>query len=140
MQVMNASDMRDARKNRWLHAFGGGIGFEFWQIAIGAVVGLITGALVSVVFGQMVVGIAVGLGLGWAAAIAPNYINTHHQESRDYLQGQVRMRIQKTLVVNDKRVSEPPDWRERFHVVIAEFPASENGDDRAPGNRTATGR
>jgi hypothetical protein len=136
---MNASDMRDARKNRWFHAFGGGIGFEFWQLAIGAVVGLIIAALVSVIFGQIVVAVAVGLGLGWAAAIAPNYINTHHQESRHYLQGQVRKRIQKTLAVNDKRIPEPPDWRERFDVVISEFPVSENGDEHAPGNRTATG-
>lgn len=131
MPVMNTSELRDARKNRWLHEYGGGIGFESWQIIIGLVVATAI-VLVSLVLGQPVVGVFFGVGLGWAAAIAPNYINTHHQQSRDYLEGQVKQRVQKTLVINDKRVSEPSDQRERFFVAIRTFPSPDNGDSHVP--------
>jgi hypothetical protein len=131
MPVMNATQMRDARKDKWLLALGGGVGFEWWQIAIGVVAGMVT-LLLFFVIGQIIVGVFLAIPLAWFVAIRPNYMNTHHQDPQDYLKGRVRKRIQKTLVVNGKRVSEPVDRRERFVIEIREFPTSKNGDTHDP--------
>jgi uncharacterized membrane protein len=84
--------------------------------------------LMFLVIGQWIIGAALGAALGWAAAIAPNYINTHHQQAHDYLLGQAKKRYQKTLVINDKRVAEPHDLRERYVVEVTEFPDFDNGE------------
>ena len=129
MPLMDISDIREARKQRWFHGLSGGIGFQTWQVITGLIVAVVVG-LVFLLIGMQTVGVVAALGLGYAAAITPNLVNTHHQDARDYFEGQIKKRIQHTLAINDNRVPEPSDWHERYVVEITEFP-SDNGDSNA---------
>jgi hypothetical protein len=53
--------------------------------------------------------------------MAPNFLNTHHKDTKVYIQDQVKKRTNKTLIVNDQRVPEPRDIGEVFFVDVAEF-------------------
>jgi hypothetical protein len=122
MDIMNTSEAKDARKNTFAHGYGGGQGYTFFQFVIGLILGAATAAFFWFIgAGAAGIGIVVGL----AGAMAPNFLNTHHKDTKVYIQDQVKKRTNKTLIVNDQRVPEPRDIGEVFFVDVAEFSESD---------------
>jgi hypothetical protein len=119
-RIMNASDLRDAHINRWATSYGGGAGFETYQILMGGAAALIV-TFIFWIFGMIWIGLGIALGAGYFVAIIPNHINTHHKDAKAYLRGKIKQRTNQSLVLNDRRVREPADERDVYVVPIMEF-------------------
>jgi hypothetical protein len=128
MPLMNSKPLREARTEKWASEYSGGEGFEIYQILIGLAVAVIASAILWILLSF--IGIGIGVFLGYAAAVAPNYLDTHHKHPRSHLKGLVKkhMNQRRTLVLNDKRVPHPPIERETFFVEIIDFPPSTTED------------
>jgi hypothetical protein len=123
---MNATRLKHARSDKWASEYGGGEGFETYQVIMGIAVALIASAIFWIPFSF--VGIGIGVFAGFGAAIAPNHLNTRHKHARKHLVAVVKKRLNHTLILNDKRVADPPDERETFFVEIVDFPPSTTED------------
>jgi hypothetical protein len=120
MPQMNVTGLKDARKDKWAPEYGRGKGFEIYQIILGVVVFAAASLILWVPF--TFAGLGIAAFIGFAAAILPNEINTHHQDPKEYLQGEVKKKLNRSLLINDKRVAEPRVMRERYDVEITEPP------------------
>jgi hypothetical protein len=121
MPVMNATPLKDARSDKWASEYGvGSGGFEWWQVVIGVVVFVVATLILWLPFSY--IGVGLGAFAGFAAAVAPNHLDTHHKHPRKYLEGLIKKRLNHSLLLNDKRVAEPADELEAYFVEITEFP------------------
>lgn len=118
---MNATKLKGARSNRWYPNYFGGMGVENYQIAVGVAIAIVVAGVLF--FFLQVVGVGLGIMCGYWAASALNRMNTHHQDPKKYLQGQVKKRLdRRTLLINDRPASEPADEREQYVISVSEFP------------------
>jgi hypothetical protein len=122
MPLMNTTQLKNARTNKWFPELFSGEGIETWQIFLVALVVITLSALLW--FFLQFIGVGLALASGWIAAMITNRMNTHHQTARDYLYGRVRGKLVWTTVLNDARVPTPKADHEKFDLEIAEFPAS----------------
>jgi hypothetical protein len=125
MPIINTSELKDARTNRFAPSWGGGIGYEFYQMVMGAVVGLIIAVLLWFL-GLKYYGLGVAIAGGIGFAMWPNYMNTRHKDPKRYIRDEVRKRTQYTLIVNDQRRRDLPDTSDDFVAEVSEFPSHYN--------------
>jgi dipeptide/tripeptide permease len=124
MPIMNTSELKDARTNRFAPAYGGGIGFAFYQLIMGGAAAVIVAAVLWVLgFGFFGIGLAIPAGI--FVALWPNYMNTRHKDPKKYIRDEVKRRTQHSLVINDQRVRERHDVYDDIVVEISDFPNSD---------------
>jgi hypothetical protein len=125
--IRNATELRDARTNKWLPDIGG-IGYETWQLMLGVAVYAVSFVLIALVTQYLLAGAILGLVPGFFAAALPNYLNVRHKQPSRFMLDLVKQRAQATHIVNDKRTFHPPDIIERYKVQVTHLEPPE-GDE-----------
>jgi hypothetical protein len=121
--IQDTSGAQDARVNKFLPSVGGGIGYELWQFGLAlvafAIVFLPSLLITRFVFpGMFKYLIAAAVAAGMWAMMAPNYMNTHHKDTKKHVADEFAKRVHHKRVVNDKRVRTPRAEREDYLVEV----------------------
>jgi hypothetical protein len=119
MPLMNATPLKHARKDKWFAEYGGGEGFETWQLVLGFAVFAIVCVVLWIPLSWF--GIGLGITAGFFTPRMTNLMDTHHKHPRKYLEGLVKKRLNHSLILNDKRVPEPRVEIEKFLAEVLEF-------------------
>lgn len=117
-RIENFTNMRRAKTQQWGMEWNEGEGFQLYQLAIGVVVALFTMLLFAWILGNPWIGGGLGFFAGLLAARYPSTIDSHYKHPKQYLLDQLRKQTQRTLIMNDRRVPEPPEVIEKVDIPL----------------------